>query len=94
MQRYRDTLDQAAHAETLGWIPLWPVDQYFSAGLSIMHAPLLMLAALAERTRNSRLGIAIILLPLSHLLRVAEEIATLAVISNGCVEFGIGRGRA
>ena len=51
-----------------------------------------MLAALAERTRTLRLGIAIILLPLSHPLRVAEEIATLDVISNGRVEFGIGRG--
>jgi alkanesulfonate monooxygenase SsuD/methylene tetrahydromethanopterin reductase-like flavin-dependent oxidoreductase (luciferase family) len=51
-----------------------------------------MLAALAERTRTLRLGIAIVLLPLSHPLRVAEEIATLDVISNGRVEFGIGRG--
>ena len=51
-----------------------------------------MLAALAERTRTLRLGIAIVLLPLSHPVRVAEEIATLDVISNGRVEFGIGRG--
>ena len=67
-------------------------EQHFNAGLSIMPAPLLMLAALTERTRTLRLGIAIILLPLSHPLRVAEEIATLDVISNGRVEFGIGRG--
>jgi alkanesulfonate monooxygenase SsuD/methylene tetrahydromethanopterin reductase-like flavin-dependent oxidoreductase (luciferase family) len=51
-----------------------------------------MLAALAERTRTLRLGIAIVLLPLSHPLRVAEEVATLDVLSNGRVEFGIGRG--
>jgi len=92
VQRYRDTLDQAAHAETLGFDSVWPVEQHFNPGLSIMPAPLLMLAALAERTRTLRLGIAIILLPLSHPLRVAEEIATLDVISNGRVEFGIGRG--
>jgi alkanesulfonate monooxygenase SsuD/methylene tetrahydromethanopterin reductase-like flavin-dependent oxidoreductase (luciferase family) len=53
---------------------------------------LLLLAALAERTRTLRLGIAIVLLPLSHPVRVAEEIATLDVLSNGRVEFGIGRG--
>jgi alkanesulfonate monooxygenase SsuD/methylene tetrahydromethanopterin reductase-like flavin-dependent oxidoreductase (luciferase family) len=57
-----------------------------------MPSPLLMLAAIAERTRTLRLGIAIILLPLSHPLRVAEEIAMLDVISNGRAEFGVGRG--
>jgi len=92
VQRYRDTLDQAVHAEALGFDSVWPVEQHFNANLSIMPSPLLMLAALAERTRTLRLGIAIVLLPLSHPLRVAEEIATLDVISNGRVEFGIGRG--
>jgi natural product biosynthesis luciferase-like monooxygenase protein len=92
VQRYRDTLDQAAHAEALGFDSVWPVEQHFNANLSIMPSPLLMLAALAERTSTLRLGIAIVLLPLSHPLRVAEEIATLDVISNGRVEFGIGRG--
>jgi natural product biosynthesis luciferase-like monooxygenase protein len=91
-QRYRDTLDQAGHGEALGFDSVWPVEQHFNANLSIMPSPLLMLAALAERTRTLRLGIAIVLLPLSHPLRVAEEIATLDVISNGRVEFGIGRG--
>jgi alkanesulfonate monooxygenase SsuD/methylene tetrahydromethanopterin reductase-like flavin-dependent oxidoreductase (luciferase family) len=92
VQRYRDTLEQAAHAETLGFESLWPVEQHFDPDLSILPAPLLLLAALAERTTALRLGIAIILLPLSHPVRMAEEIATLDVISNGRVEFGIGRG--
>src|SRR5437016_7605243 len=92
VQRYRDTLEQAAHAETLGFESVWPVEQHFDPELSILPSPLLLLAALAERTRNLRLGIAIILLPLSHPIRVAEEIATLDVLSDGRVEFGIGRG--
>src|SRR5258708_13323413 len=92
VQRYRDTLEQSVHAEALGFESVWPVEQHFNAELSITPAPLLLLAALAERTRNLRLGIALVLLPLSHPLRVAEEIATLDVISNGRVEFGIGRG--
>src|SRR5207237_8661075 len=85
-------LTQATYAEALGFESVWPVEQHFNADLSILPAPLLMLAALAERTRTLRLGIAIVLLPLSHPLRVAEEIATLDVLSNGRVEFGIGRG--
>lgn len=60
--------------------------------MSIFPAPLLLLAAVAERTRTLGLGIAIVLLPLSHPVRVAEEIAALDAISNGRVEFGIGRG--
>jgi alkanesulfonate monooxygenase SsuD/methylene tetrahydromethanopterin reductase-like flavin-dependent oxidoreductase (luciferase family) len=92
VQRYRDTLEQSVHAEALGFESVWPVEQHFNADLSITPAPLLLLAALAERTHTLRLGIAIVLLPLSHPLRVAEEIATLDVLSNGRVEFGIGRG--
>jgi alkanesulfonate monooxygenase SsuD/methylene tetrahydromethanopterin reductase-like flavin-dependent oxidoreductase (luciferase family) len=92
VQRYRDTIEQAVYAEVLGFESIWPVEQHFNADLSISPAPLLMLSAIAERTRQLRLGIAIVLLPLSHPVRVAEEIATLDVISNGRVEFGIGRG--
>jgi alkanesulfonate monooxygenase SsuD/methylene tetrahydromethanopterin reductase-like flavin-dependent oxidoreductase (luciferase family) len=92
VQRYRDTVEQAVHAESLGFEAVWPVEQHFDPGLSILSAPLLMLAAVSERTRTLRLGIAIILLPLWHPIRVAEEVATLDVLSNGRVEFGIGRG--
>lgn len=92
VQRYRDTLDQAIHAEALGFESVWPVEQHFNPELSILPSPLLLLSALAERTQTLRLGIAIILLPLSHPIRIAEEVATLDVLSNGRVEFGIGRG--
>ncbi len=92
VQRYRDTIEQAVHAESLGFESIWPVEQHFNSQLSIVPAPLLLLAAVAERTQTLRLGIAIVLLPLSHPVRVAEEIATLDVMSNGRVEFGIGRG--
>jgi natural product biosynthesis luciferase-like monooxygenase protein len=92
VQRYRDTLEQATHAEALGFESVWPVEQHFDPELSILPSPLLLLAALAERTHQLRLGIAIVLLPLSHPVRIAEEIATLDVLSNGRVEFGIGRG--
>jgi alkanesulfonate monooxygenase SsuD/methylene tetrahydromethanopterin reductase-like flavin-dependent oxidoreductase (luciferase family) len=92
VQWYRDTLEEAVYAETLGFESVWPVEQHFISDLSILSAPLLFLAAVAERTKTLRLGIAIVLLPLSHPIRVAEEIASLDVLSNGRVEFGIGRG--
>jgi alkanesulfonate monooxygenase SsuD/methylene tetrahydromethanopterin reductase-like flavin-dependent oxidoreductase (luciferase family) len=92
VQRYRDTIEQSVYAEALGFEAVWPVEQHFNPELSISPAPLLTLAAIAERTQQLRLGIAIVLLSLSHPVRVAEEIATLDVISNGRVEFGVGRG--
>lgn len=92
IQRYQETLAQAAHAETLGFESVWPVEQHFNADFSILPSPLLLLAALAERTRTIRLGIGIVLLPLTQPVRVAEEIATLDILSHGRVEFGVGRG--
>ena len=92
VERYRTSLDQAVYGETLGFESVWPVEQHFNAEFSLLPSPLLWLAALAERTRTIRLGIGIILLPLSHPVRVAEEVATLDTLSNGRVEFGIGRG--
>jgi natural product biosynthesis luciferase-like monooxygenase protein len=91
-QRYRDTLEQAVRAEALGFESVWPVEQHFNQLQSALPCPTLLLAAIASRTSRLRLGTAIVQLPLAHPLRVAEEIATLDVISGGRVEFGIGRG--
>ena len=69
VQRDRDTIEQTAHAESLGFDSVWPVEQHFNPNLSIMPAPLLMLAALAERTRTLRLG---------HRNRIAAAVASAA----------------
>jgi natural product biosynthesis luciferase-like monooxygenase protein len=92
VQRYRDTIEQAVRGEALGFESVWPVEQHFNRDASIMPCPTLLLAAIAERTHTLRLGTAIVRLGLGHPLRVAEEIATLDVLSNGRVEFGAGRG--
>jgi alkanesulfonate monooxygenase SsuD/methylene tetrahydromethanopterin reductase-like flavin-dependent oxidoreductase (luciferase family) len=91
-QRYRDTIEQAVRSEALGFESVWPVEQHFNPALSIMPCPTLLLAAIAERTRTLCLGTAIAQLPLAHPARVAEEIATLDVLSGGRVECGVGRG--
>jgi alkanesulfonate monooxygenase SsuD/methylene tetrahydromethanopterin reductase-like flavin-dependent oxidoreductase (luciferase family) len=91
-QRYRETLEQAVHAESLGFESVWPVEHHFNSAASIMPCPALLLAAVAARTSTLRLGTAIVQLPLAHPMRIAEEIATLDVLSGGRVEFGVGRG--
>jgi alkanesulfonate monooxygenase SsuD/methylene tetrahydromethanopterin reductase-like flavin-dependent oxidoreductase (luciferase family) len=90
--RYRDTIDQAVHAEALGYESIWPVEQHFSPASSIVPSPLILLAAIAARTRALRLGTGVILLPLAHPLRVAEDVAALDLLSGGRVDCGVGRG--
>jgi natural product biosynthesis luciferase-like monooxygenase protein len=92
VQVYRDTVEQAVHAEALGFESVWAVEQHFCAGVSVSPSPLLLLSAIAARTRTIRLGTGVILLPLWHPLRVAEEVAVLDVLSDGRVEVGVGRG--
>jgi natural product biosynthesis luciferase-like monooxygenase protein len=92
VERYRETIEQATCAEALGFESVWPVEHHFHAAVSISPCPALLLAAIAARTRTLRLGTAIVQLPLTHPLRIAEELATLDVLSDGRVEFGVGRG--
>jgi len=54
--------------------------------------PLLPLAYAAAITRNLKLGTGVMILPQRHPLYVAKELATLDVLSNGRVVFGIGSG--
>jgi len=78
-------------AEKLGVNSVWLAEYHFNPG-RVVAAPITILSNVAARTENIRLGTAVILLPLANPLRVAEEIATLDLVSGGRVEFGIGRG--
>ena len=91
-ERYRDLIAEAAEADRLGFNTVWLAEVHFAPRFSVMPTPLLLLAAIAERTSNLRLGMAVNLMPLHHPIRLAEEIATLDVLSGGRVEFGAGRG--
>src|SRR5437588_9679208 len=91
-QRYRELIAESAEADRLGFDTVWLAEVHFAPRFSTMPTPLLLLAAIAERTTRLRLGTAVNLMPLHHPLRLAEEIATLDVLSGGRVEFGGGRG--
>ena len=86
-------VEQVMLADELGYRSVWFTEHHFLPGFSYSSSPELVLAHLAAKTRNIRLGHGIVLLPfrINHPLRVAERIATLDVLSNGRVEFGGGR---
>ena len=88
---FDDSLVLINEAEKLGVDALWLAEYHFNPG-RVLASPITIFGNVAARTENIRLGTAVILLPLANPLRVAEEIATLDLISGGRVEFGIGRG--
>jgi alkanesulfonate monooxygenase SsuD/methylene tetrahydromethanopterin reductase-like flavin-dependent oxidoreductase (luciferase family) len=78
-------------AEACGVDSLWLAEYHFSA-ISVLSSPITIASAIAARTRRIRIGLAVVLLPLGHPIRFAEDIATLDHISQGRVECGVGRG--
>lgn len=91
-ERYRELIAEAVEADRLGFDTIWLAEVHFAPRFSTMPTPLLLLCAIAEKTARLRLGLAVNLLPLHHPMRLAEETATLDVLSGGRAEFGAGRG--
>jgi alkanesulfonate monooxygenase SsuD/methylene tetrahydromethanopterin reductase-like flavin-dependent oxidoreductase (luciferase family) len=92
-QRFDEALEQCEYADQMGFDGVWAVEHHFLPGYSHMSCPELFLAAASQRTKNLRLGHAIMHLPynINNPIRAAERIATLDVLSHGRVEFGGGR---
>ena len=78
-------------AEALGVASVWLAEYHF-ATISVLSSPITVASAIAARTKRIRIGLAVVLLPLGNPIRFAEDIATLDHISQGRVEFGVGRG--
>ena len=90
--RIHETINQVVYADTLGFDNAWLAELHFQSAFSVMSAPLLIAASIAQQTDKIKIGNAVNLIPLHHPVRLAEEIATLDVISNGRAVFGAGRG--
>jgi alkanesulfonate monooxygenase SsuD/methylene tetrahydromethanopterin reductase-like flavin-dependent oxidoreductase (luciferase family) len=86
-----DILDQALYAEEVGLHSAWIGEHHFST-LGVLSCPDLVLAQVAARTSRIRLAPAVTVLPLHHPIRVAEQWATLDLLSGGRVDFAAGRG--
>lgn len=92
-----DVLAMAESAEALGFQSLWINEEHFQGGTNPREgrtclSPLILAAAIAARTSRIRIGFSVLVLPLHQPLRLAEEIATLDLLSGGRVDLGISRG--
>jgi probable F420-dependent oxidoreductase len=86
------TIARAELAEELGFDTVYVGHHRFTPGFGYTIHPWILLAAIAARTERIRLATSIFLLPLSHPLDVAEEVASLDVLSGGRVILGPGLG--
>jgi alkanesulfonate monooxygenase SsuD/methylene tetrahydromethanopterin reductase-like flavin-dependent oxidoreductase (luciferase family) len=92
VQLLRDSLEQVALADRLGFNYVWAVEHHFLEEYSHSSAPEVFLAAASQRTETIRLGHGIVnVMPaVNHPARIAERVATLDLVSSGRVEFGTG----
>jgi alkanesulfonate monooxygenase SsuD/methylene tetrahydromethanopterin reductase-like flavin-dependent oxidoreductase (luciferase family) len=90
-QSYGRFIDYVLHADELGYEGLFVVEHHFT-GVSQVSASLNLLSYLAGRTRRMRLGTAVVVLPWHNPVLLAEQVATLDLLSGGRFDFGVGKG--
>jgi alkanesulfonate monooxygenase SsuD/methylene tetrahydromethanopterin reductase-like flavin-dependent oxidoreductase (luciferase family) len=88
--RHRSLIDQAVLAEEVGFTSVHLGEHHFSDYM--LSAPPVVLAAIGERTNSLRLSTAVTLAGNLDPVRVAEDYATVDVLSGGRTELVLGRG--
>jgi alkanesulfonate monooxygenase SsuD/methylene tetrahydromethanopterin reductase-like flavin-dependent oxidoreductase (luciferase family) len=90
---YEQFISEAVYAEKLGFDHAWNGEHHFSSdqwGPSMFP----ILAAVASRTERIRIGSAVVCLPMHDPVRIAEDAATVDILSNGRLDLGVGVGSA
>lgn len=90
-EAFAESLSHVAQAEDLGLDSVWLAESHFNPDRAVLASPIVIATAIAAKTKRIHVGTAVLILPLTNPLRLAEEAATLDHISEGRFEFGIGR---
>ena len=84
-----ETLQVIERAEALGFDSVWLRDRHLQPGIS---SPVAIMAAASQRTRHIELGTAVIPLGLENPFRLAEDLATVDILSGGRINPGVSVG--
>jgi len=88
---YAQCLDQIVGAEQLGFDSIWMTEHHFCDD-GYTPSPLVMAGAIGARTRRMRIGTNLMILPLHNPVRIAEDAATLSLLTGGRFDLGVGIG--
>ena len=90
---YRESIEQIVLADKMGFDTVWCVEHHFRENRSHMPSNEVVLGALSQITKRIKLGFGVSLMPheFIHPARVAEKVATVDVLSQGRVQWGLGR---
>ncbi len=90
---YGEALEQVQYAEELGFDSVW-IAEHHSSRYGIFPSLMPLLSHIAAQTKTIRLGVGVSVLPFHNPIRLAEEAAMVDILSNGRLNFGVGRGSA
>ncbi|MBO0850294.1 MAG: LLM class flavin-dependent oxidoreductase, partial [Pseudonocardia sp.] len=88
---YSQVLDQIAWAEQRGLGSVWLTEHHFVPD-GYSPSPFVLAAAIGERTSTMRIGTNLIVSPLHNPVRLAEDAATLSLLTDGRFDLGVGQG--
>ena len=88
---YGEALEQIEYAEELGFDSVW-IAEHHSSRYGIFPSLMPIATYVAARTKSIRIGTGVSVLPFHNPIFLAEESAMLDVLSDGRLEFGVGRG--
>jgi alkanesulfonate monooxygenase SsuD/methylene tetrahydromethanopterin reductase-like flavin-dependent oxidoreductase (luciferase family) len=91
LTQFTNAIDQVRHAEQLGFESAFFVEHHWTRH-GILSSTLTTLSYVAGLTSTMRLGTAVLVLPFHDPVRLAEEAATVDLLSGGRLDLGVGRG--